>query len=196
MDTTAVITLVALAVLVVVALVWFLGGRKRSSQLHDRFGPEYEHTVDRAGSKRRAERELEKRTERREHYEVRELDRRRRQEYATRWRAVQEDFVDRPDHAVATAQTLVTEVLRERGYPVDDPDVVSVDHGEVMGEYRSAQAISALNDRGEATTEQLRQALVHYRALFGRLLGGDGEGREAAHDPYPQEQPQRRRERH
>lgn len=187
MDTTAVITLVALAVLAVVALVWFLGGRTRSSRLHDRFGPEYERTIDRAGSKRRAERELEKRTERREHYEVRELGRRRREELAARWRAVQEDFVDRPDHAVATAQTLVTEVLRERGYPVDDPDVVSVDHGEVMGEYRSAQAISALNDRGEATTEQLRQALVHYRALFSSLLGAD--------DPYPQEQPQRRRER-
>ncbi len=180
---------VAVAVVLVAAVIaWLIAKRRRSSQLQDRFGPEYERTVAERDDKRAAERDLRERAKRREQLDIRPLDPVSRERHAGRWRQVQEQFVDRPAEAVEDAQRLVTEVMSERGYPVDDPDQqvkdLSVDHADVMGEFRSAREISELNRRKAATTEQLRQAMVHYRSLFGRLLD-TGNGERPAADPYP-----------
>jgi FtsZ-interacting cell division protein ZipA len=201
--------IVAVVALLVIALVaWLVTRKRKSSQLQDRFGPEYERTVESSDNRRAAERDLRERAERREQLDIRPLDPMSRDRHAASWRQVQEQFVDRPAEAVTDAQTLVTRVMSERGYPVDDPDQqvkdLSVDHADVMDEFRSARQISELNDRKQATTEQLRQAMVHYRALFGRLLGDDheGDGRDGRRrqtgdaDPYPQDSSaQRSRER-
>lgn len=175
MSTTAVVVLIVLVVLVLAVVGVAAGRRRRTKGLQQRFGPEYEHTVQQNDSRRDAERELRERAARREELDIRELDPVRREEFGLRWRQAQEEFVDRPGEAVRDAQSLVTQVMRERGYPVDDHDeaarVVSVDHADVMDQYRSARDISHRQERGQASTEQLRQAMVHYRALFGRLLG-------------------------
>lgn len=184
--TTVLIVVLALAVLAAVALL--LWRRRRSAGLRDRFGPEYERTLSEADSRRTAERDLRERAERRERLDIRPLDPVRREAFTDRWWQVQQDFVDRPADAVTEAQALVTEVMRERGYPVDDAGeqmrVLSVDHADVMDTYREAHGISQLNAAEQATTEQLRQAMVHYRSLLGRLLGTDGavEGRQPRGD--------------
>jgi hypothetical protein len=185
----AVVVLVAVAALV----AWLVARKRRSSALQDRFGPEYSRTVESSDDKRSAERELQERAKRRDELDIRPLDPAACERYASNWRQVQEQFVDRPAEAVEDAQSLVTQVMTDRGYPVDDSasDVLSVDHADVMDEYRSARDISQLNRRQEATTEQLRQAMVHYRSLFGRLLESDGGQRDAVH-PYPDRDAQRR----
>lgn len=210
MDTTTTTVLVVLVVAVLL-LVAFLAWRKRqSAKLRDRFGPEYEREVGNADKRSDAERELKERAQRRDALDIRPLDPVRREGFATRWTQAQADFVDRPEEAVTAAQALVTEVMAERGYPVGDTEQqmkdLSVDHADVLDEYRSAHRISTMNDRHEATTEELRQAMVHYRSLFGRLLGGDtardGDStdrtdRRAEHaEPYPDDSPDRPRTRH
>lgn len=184
MDTTTTVVVVLVVVAALALLLALLARRKRqSSALQERFGPEYERTVADADSRRDAERELRDRERAREELELRPLEPGRRTAYADQWRLAQEDFVDRPAEAVAEAQQLVSRVMRERGYPVGDADqeerVLSVDHADVMQEYRSAREISELSDRQAATTEQLRQAMVHYRSLFSRVLDdGQPAGRE------------------
>ena len=208
MDTTTTIVLIVLAVLLVAAVAYALAKKRRSSKLRDQFGPEYDRTVESTGKRRDAERDLRERAERRESLDIRPLDPRRRELYADRWASAQQEFVDRPAEAVTDAQRLVTEVMEERGYPVGDTDQqmrdLSVDHADAMEEYRSAHQISQLNDRRQATTEQLRQAMVHYRSLFSRLLDTDdrsgrdegGRAGDAAAAPYPDESPgERSRER-
>lgn len=123
-----------------------------------------QRTVEPAGARRTP------RDPQRVRAELRELPPAQRRRFAARWQAVQGDVVDRPDAAVDAAQALVTEVMRACGYPVDERGFVTSDRTGVMGEYRSAQRICALNERGEATTHQLRQALAHHRSLLVRLL--------------------------
>jgi cytoskeletal protein RodZ len=163
---------IAVAVLVALAVVWWAASRqRRTSHLREGFGPEYDRTVDEAGSRRQAESELSEREKRREELDIRPLAPGTRDRFADRWRAVQERFVDDPSGALKDAHVLVVEVMRERGYPTDDFEQraadVSVDHPHVVENYRSAYAIS---ERDEADTEEQRQAMVHYRALFDELL--------------------------
>jgi hypothetical protein len=176
--------IVAILVIVVIVLVVLLVRSRRSQQLQDDFGPEYGRVVAERGDRRAAESELAERRERRSRLEIRELEPAARDRYADRWAAAQREFVDQPAHAVGEADALVTEVMRERGYPVSEDFEqraadVSVDHPGVVEHYRAAHAISGRATQGEAGTEDLRQAMVHFRALFDDLLGHE-DGRQAA----------------
>jgi hypothetical protein len=179
--TVLIVVLVLIAVLVIAGAL--LVPRMRSRQLQQRFGPEYDRTVQSTGDRQAAERDLQERAQRRRELDIRPLDPAARDRYAQRWRQAQERFVDEPDQAVAEADTLVQEVMRERGYPTGDFEQqardVSVDHGDVVHEYHAAHELSQLSARGQASTEQLREAMVHYRTLFEELLG-EGHRREAA----------------
>ena len=180
MDTTVwIVVAVALVVLVVVlALALARSRRARTTQLREQFGDEYDRRVEHAGSEKQARKDLSGVQERREQLDIRDLAPAARDRYLQRWQVVQGDFVDRPGPAVDQANDLVQDVMRERGYPVDDfgtrADMVAVDHPEVVQDYRAASdARSRHHDAGaEATTEDLRRAMVHYRALFERLVGG------------------------
>jgi hypothetical protein len=171
------ILVAVLAVLLVVAGV-LLWRARRSQQLREGFGPEYDRTLAEHGDRRAAESELAERRERRDKLDVQELEPAARRRYAERWRATQRRFVDEPAQAVAEADGLVKAVMRDRGYPVEDDFQrraadISVDHPVVVEHYRAAHAISTESERGEAVTEDLRQAMVHFRALFAELLGDD-----------------------
>jgi hypothetical protein len=167
-----------LLVIVVVVLVCAVGvlalRQRRSSRLREGFGPEYDRVVRERGDQGAAEAELRERRERRRSYDIRPLDRGARERYAERWRVMQARFVDQPASSLGDADELVAEVMRERGYPVEDFEQqaadVSVDHPVVVDHYRQAHAIHARNAEQQASTEELRQALVHYRALFAELL--------------------------
>jgi hypothetical protein len=169
---------VIIAVLVIALVVAgvVIARQRRSQRLQQGFGPEYERTLAEKGDRRAAESELLERRDRRQQIEVRELDPESRERYAERWRGTQRTFVDQPAVAVGEADRLVAEVMHERGYPVEDDFErraadVSVDHPVVVESYRAAHGISVRAARNEADTEDLRQALVHFRALFDELLG-------------------------
>jgi len=171
--------LLAVAVVVVVALIVWRGmAARRTRSLQERFGPEYQRTADATGDKRRAEAELAARQERREKLDIRPLPAEARHRYAEEWRVVQEQFVDSPSVAIAAADGLVGSVMTDRGYPMDDFEQraadVSVDHPAVVENYRRARAVAERSERGEASTEDRRQAMQHYRSLFDELLGDDG----------------------
>lgn len=170
--------LIAIGVVVVLAAIaWRALAARRTRNLHERFGSEYDRTADRLGGTRQAEEELAAREERREQLAIRPLPAEARQRYAGQWQAIQAQFVDSPAPAVAAADGLVTSVMAARGYPTDDFEQraadVSVDHPHVVQNYREARDISRASDRGQATTEDLRQAMQNYRALFDELLGDD-----------------------
>jgi hypothetical protein len=170
---TAAIIVIA-AVVVVVALTYWFTQRRRSEHLQDQFGPEYERVVADTGSRRDAEQELATREKRRSELDIRPLERDVRDDYAAAWERVQAGFVDSPNDAIGRADGLVNQVMRERGYPVDEFEQraadISVDHPGVVSDYRAAHDISLRNDAGNASTEDLRQAMVHYRSLFDELL--------------------------
>src|SRR5215218_5203085 len=173
MDTGLVVAIVVVLVLLAL-LVFFAGRQRRSRRLQDTFGPEYDRTVDQTGDRRAAEAELKERAERREQFDIVPLEAETRTRYIEAWRTTQARFVDEPVEATREADRLITSVMRDRGYPVDDFDQraadLSVDHPQVVDDYRAAHAIAAANDRSEASTEDLRQALVHYRSLFEEML--------------------------
>ncbi len=189
---------VLIAVLVIAALAvvgWSLGRRRRSTRLKEHFGPEYERTVGELGEQRAAEADLVAREKKRKKLDIVDLTPEARQEHMATWQMVQTDFVDAPPDAVGRAERLVTRVMRERGYPIDDFDQraadISVDHPDIVENYRGAHAIYQSQRGGEINTEDARQAFVHYRALFDRLLGSDsdvepniqnGEHRRQTHD--------------
>jgi FtsZ-interacting cell division protein ZipA len=173
MDTGLLVAI--LVVIILLALLAFFAGRqRRSRKLQDKFGPEYDRTVEQAGDRRSAEAELVQRAERRAELNIVPLEPEARTRYMEAWRNTQAQFVDEPVEATREADRLITSVMRDRGYPVDDFEQraadISVDHPQVVDDYRAAHAIAAANDRSEATTEDLRQALVHYRSLFEELL--------------------------
>jgi hypothetical protein len=180
--TTVIVVIVVVVVLLAAAAVLALP-RMRRRRLQQQFGPEYERTVQSTGDPRAAEEDLRQREQRRKELEIHPLDPGARNAYAQRWRSTQERFVDAPGQAVGDADTLVQLVMRDRGYPVGDFEQqardVSVDHADVVSEYHAAHEISQLSDRGNASTEQLREAMVHYRALFAVLLdeGDSSSGR-------------------
>jgi FtsZ-interacting cell division protein ZipA len=176
-----VIVILAIVVIAVVVAALLYSRQRRSQQLQEGFGPEYERTVEeRGGDRREAEAELRERRDRRDQFEIRELEPAARDRYADRWRDAQRRFVDEPAPAVGEADALVMEVMRDRGYPVADEfdqraADVSVDHPEVVEHYRAAHDISGRATAGEAGTEDLRQAMVHFRGLFVELLGDAAE---------------------
>jgi hypothetical protein len=172
--------IIVAVVLIALAVAWSALRRRRSAALQQRFGPEYERTLDARGGRRAAERDLEHRAERRERLDIRPLAPAARERYAAQWSAAQQRFVDDPDGAIRSADALVGDVMRERGYPVDEDfdrraADVSVDHPHLVENYRGAHAIAARAGREPTSTEDQRQAMVHFRGLFDELLG-DGAG--------------------
>jgi len=155
-------------------VAWLLLDRRRSLRLRSRFGPEYERTVRESGDRRRAENELERREKRVERLHVHPLSMRDRDRFVAEWRADQARFVDDPAGAVTEADRLVQEVMKLRGYPVADFDQrvedISVDHPHLVENYRAARDLAERHRRGQASTEDLRKALVYYRGLFDELL--------------------------
>jgi hypothetical protein len=166
---------VAAAVLLVLLAIVIAVRRRRSRALADRFGPEYDRAVETAGKRSKAEAELAARTKHVEQLQIRPLNTAERDRYSQLWRVAQERFVDSPPLAVAEADQLVAEVMRVRGYPTTDFEQraadISVAHPHLVTNYRAAHAIAVNSAGNRATTEDLRQAMVHYRALFEELLG-------------------------
>ena len=175
--TTLIVILVAIAVLAVLGL--FAWQRRRSDTLRTQYGPEYDRAVSELGDRRKAESELLQRQERVKHLDIRPLAPEERNRFATDWRTVQSRFVDDPKGAVTEADRLVEDTMKVRGYPISDFDQqaadLSVHHPRVVDNYRAARDIARRHRRGEASTEDLRQAMVYYRELFVDLLE-DREG--------------------
>lgn len=168
------IGIVVVAVIVVLAVVWGVWQSRRRARLREHFGPEYDHVVEETGSRRKAAAELQERERRVEELDIRRLTPDEATAFASEWRDVQAKFVDNPQLATAAADDLVIRVMRTRGYPMTDFDRraadISVHHAAVVEHYRAAHDIAGRAGRGEASTEDLRQALIHYRALFDDLL--------------------------
>jgi uncharacterized membrane protein len=186
---TAQITVLVIVIVVVLLLVGVAVVMNRRRSLRQRFGPEYDRAVESADDRRAAERELRERERRHAELELKPLDPAARERYSASWEEIQVRFVDAPEQAVGEADELVTRVIAERGYPTGDYDDqlshLSVEHSRTLDHYRQAHDIHERNARGEATTEQLRQAFVHYRALFADLLGTEPDrlaGSSSTHD--------------
>jgi hypothetical protein len=167
---------VAVIVLIAIILVAVASSRRaRTAHLQRRFGPEYERTLRSSGDRSDAERELLARETRVKRFHIEELPAGARDRYVEEWRTVQTRFVDEPKAAVVEADQLVENVMRDRGYPIAEFEQraadISPDHPDVVQNYRAAHAIASRSERGEANTEDLRQAMMHYRALFTDLLG-------------------------
>ena len=171
---------VALAVVLIAVVAT---RKRRTDELHSKFGPEYERLVRQHGDPQHAERELADRMDRVKHLQIRPIDAEHRRRFAEAWRSDQARFVDDPKGAVVEADRLVADLMQVRGYPVGDFEQraadVSVDHPHVVQNYRAAHDIAMREQRGEASTEDLRAAMVHYRALFEDLLETEPEPREA-----------------
>lgn len=173
-DTTTLILAIVVGLVVISAVVWVVAQRKGSEKLQESFGPEYQRAVDEHGDRRTAESALKERRERVEKLNIRSLTTEDRTRFSDSWRSVQAQFVDDPNRAVKDADRLVGEVMQTRGYPIGDFEQrvadVSVDHPRVVEHYRAAHSVALRNEEGEAGTEDLRQAMTHYRALFEDLL--------------------------
>lgn len=182
MSLTVVIIIVAVVVVLLACAVAARVVTARRRRLQERFGPEYERTVEAQDSRRAGEQELREREERHDALNIKPLPAPARDRYAQDWARVQEQFVDRPDDAVHDADRLVTSLMAERGYPTEGYEQqlkdLSVEHGETLEHYRAAHDVNVRSSRHQATTEELRGAMVHYRALFEELLhNGDRPGR-------------------
>jgi hypothetical protein len=166
---------IVVAVIVIGAVVFGVMAVSRRRRLQQRFGPEYDRVVGERDSRREAEAELTERERRVQGLDIQPLTAASQESYAGQWTSIQEQFVDAPADAVTGAQLLVVAVMTERGYPVEQDDQVladlSVEHSGTLDRYRAAEEISGKAEAGTASTEDLRQAMVHYRALFADLLG-------------------------
>jgi hypothetical protein len=182
----AVIVIVAVVVLLLIVGAVFLGRRRA---LRSRFGSEYDRVVAESDTRSDAEHELRERERRHAELELRPLDDAARERYASAWEEIQIQFIDAPEQAVGRADAIVTELLAERGYPTGEFDqhvaLLSVEHARTLDHYRKGHEINQAIERGEATTEDSRQALVHYRALFADLLGTDPVRMSSNSNPEP-----------
>jgi hypothetical protein len=176
MDTWIIVLIVAvvIAAVIVAFAVWSYLRARRSRDLRDKFGPEYDRTV-RAMGRGAGERDLQARESRVRVLDIRPLSRDQYERYTSAWTSTQARFVDDPSSAISEADDLVADVMRARGYPVEDDFEaraadISVDHPEVVENYRAAHATAVRHEQGDATTEELRQAMVKYRSLFSELL--------------------------
>jgi hypothetical protein len=175
MNTTYTIIAVVLVLVVVGAILGSVfARRRRSEQFHDRFGPEYDHTVKTMGGEKKAQTELDERQKHVEGLHIRPLSASERERYLAEWAAVQSRFVDEPGQAIVDADRLIMEVMQLRAYPVSDFDQraadISVSYPALVSNYRAARAIAIKNKQHQADTEELRQAMIHYRSLFKELL--------------------------
>ena len=175
MNTTTVIlisVLIGIAILGVAALIFLR--KRRTEGLRTQFGPEYARALKESGDRRHAEAGLEERKKRVEHFKLRPLTPTDRARFTESWRRVQARFVDDPKAAVTESDQLLGDVMSTRGYPVSDFDQraadISVDHPLVLENYRTAHEIALRQTKGQASTEDLRQAMVHYRTLFEELV--------------------------
>jgi hypothetical protein len=169
------VIVLVIVLLVVLAAIVFAVRASRRKKLQNTFGPEYDRVVADSGNRADAEKELREREKRHAELELKPLSPESTAKYSAAWEEVQIQFVDNPGEAVSTADDLTTKLIAERGYPTGDYDEqlanLSVEHARTLGHYRDAHEISRRSKAGEASTEDLRQALVHYRALFADLLG-------------------------
>jgi FtsZ-interacting cell division protein ZipA len=164
--------IIVIAAVIVAAIL--IQRRRRTERLRSQFGPEYDRAVEAKGQRGKAEAELAEREKRVKRLDIRPLSPAARRDFTQRWAEVQARFVDDPPRAVAFADALLAEVMSARGYPVKDFEQragdISVDHPRVVDHYRTAHDIAERHRRGEAGTEELRQAMIHYRALFDELV--------------------------
>jgi len=174
MNSSLLIVILVIAVVVVAAIAFAIMRKRRSQQLRERFGPEYDRVVRHEGDVRKGEGVLAFREKRHEKFKLRPLSAEDRASFVRRWDDVQSRFVDDPKGAVTMADSLVTEAMQGRGYPMADFDQraadISVDYPLVVENYRAAHEIAIRHNRGQASTEDLRRAMVHYRTLFEELL--------------------------
>lgn len=190
--------IIIVAAVIVLAVVVALALRaRRHAQLRSEFGNEYDRTIDDAGSKRAASKELRDRKARHDELEISPLDPTVAQRYRDEWRLVQERFVDAPAESVGSAHRLLQDALSQRGYPTRDDDervaMLSVDHADVLDRYRQGMRTEkAWRDAGSTDTEELRQAMQHYRAVFDRVVGETTQ----SDDAYPQDGSDTSREGH
>jgi hypothetical protein len=171
---------IAIAVVAVIALLAVVTRKGRTAMLRKRFGPEYDRAVENRAGRRAAEADLRAREKQRAQFDVKPLPEAARLRFADEWRDVQEHFVDQPAQAVTAADTLVTRVMEALGYPMRDFDaqaeLVSVDHPDIVENYRFAHGVRQRSETQQASTEDLREALLRYRSLFDRLLRAEGNG--------------------
>ncbi len=173
-QTWIILAVAVVVVLIALAAAWLFHRKRQSHRLEQRFGPEYGRAVDELGSRTKAESELKTREKRVEKLNIVALTPSEAARFGQAWKALQGSFIDNPKGVVVQADQLVRELLLKRGYPMGDFERraadISVDHPAVVANYRAAQGIAARDLRGEADTEDLRKAVVHYRALFDELL--------------------------
>jgi hypothetical protein len=191
--------IIAAAVILVIAAAWAAARRRQRQQTLSRFGPEYDRALQEHGDRRAAERDLLDRARRRDEFQLRPLTAEARRRYREEWHGIQARFVDAPEESIGAADRLLDRVMRERGYPVDDlgafdekAAVVSVDHPDIVEEYRAARAVQQRNAQRLASTDELRRAVLRYRSLFEALLDDrpdqidlDGDRRRETPAPTP-----------
>jgi hypothetical protein len=178
MSTTYTLIAAVLIMLVMgIILAPIFTNRNRSDKLHDQFGQEYDHAVEVLGDEKKAQLELNQRRKHVEALNIRPLSSHERERYVADWADDQSKFVDEPGQAIVNADRLIMEVMRVRAYPLSDFEQraadVSVSYPALVGNYRAAKAIALKNENHQATTEELRQAMIHYRSLFDELLAAE-----------------------
>lgn len=182
MDQTAII-IIAVVIIVLCIAGFLLMQRRRTENLQSSFGPEYERALRETGDKRKAEAELQERQKRVEKLSIRPLDAGQRERFVGEWQRIQAEFVDSPENSIRDADILLQDVMSARGYPVKNFEQVaadiSVDHPTVVQHFRAAHEIAVRHAHGEGDTEDLRKAMINYRALFDELVtDGSQPGKE------------------
>ncbi len=176
---TTYILIAAVLIVVIMGLILapIFARRKRSERLHDQFGSEYDHAVQTLGNEKKAQTELDERQKRVGALDIRSLSVHERKRYLADWADTQAKFVDEPGRAIVNADRLIMEVMQARAYPLSDFEQraadVSVSYPGLVSNYRAAREIALKNEQHQATTEELRQAMIHYLSLFDELLGTD-----------------------
>jgi hypothetical protein len=191
MDNQTIVVIVVVALLVMAVAAWLYVRSRRTHHLKSRFGPEYDRVVEETGGRHKAEANLHNLEKRVRKFEIRPLGTTERDRFIVAWRDVQAMFVDNPERAVSRADQLLGDIMQARGYPVGDFEQqaadLSVDHPVVVDNYRTAHEIAVRHGQGQATTEDLRQAMVHYRTLFDELT--DDRAGPAPDRPEPVDRP-------